>query len=652
MLINLTEKHANAAVTEREANAVPSAGAASNWWRSNLPAWLNYQNTLAGDQEGESIAVAQAAQTQADAQSDADCKLAYDTAGAAHDQAIDDAVEGTELTADAATEGFLYSTEKADDQQSDLDAQATAAYQTASSASYAAGIQSFDLAHPSPWADDAAAIASAQATLTSAASSALAGQQIASADAQFAESWADALAQQALDDAQATAATNLSLAQQTAQSKLNLAQTLFSNAESFQFSTQSEELPDVLSWGVGTPLTAWVRSSQGAWTPRDGVALPLALPYQAGDEAASGFGALALSGSVSSQPALSFSWLTLATFLGVPPGPLSQPGSQWPVSEGWIVPVISRDLALDSTALVGEMYRTSDLAPFPNVPVPRRLPAWPGAMYDAPNVNPGDARVLAAPTPPTPDDDADQDFVDMDSVSNPLGENAGTGFGSTPLAQLSDESQPAPDPTPTAAVQVQETEQTVAKDANAANTTVVGADQDGNDSGLNAPLNAQQKLAYWYSPLLLNARAEQAALMAAVQSSLNGPGLATRYIIPFTGLSHTYYWKNPLIFMREQLGELNEQFDAANTAMANLYNGTGSNQELEPIVGRIGAILDGIQTQLRLIQSVIWLQHDGPVMAASTKANYANGVVDYNETLQTEITQLSKGESVNMSIAA
>ncbi|MGH6995763.1 MAG: hypothetical protein ACREES_08695, partial [Stellaceae bacterium] len=78
------------------------AGAASSWWASNVSAYVGYQNTLAGDQEAESIAVAKAVQTQANAQADADHTLAYDTAKAAHDQAIDDdAAQQAEQAGDA-----------------------------------------------------------------------------------------------------------------------------------------------------------------------------------------------------------------------------------------------------------------------------------------------------------------------------------------------------------------------------------------------------------------------------------------------------------------------------------------------------------------------------------------------------------------------
>ncbi|MGH7135521.1 MAG: hypothetical protein ACREHD_07255, partial [Pirellulales bacterium] len=350
-----TAEYANAAsVTATLASAISTpwaqyvaglASAKANWWSSNLSTYLGYQNTLAGDQAGESIAVAEAVKAQADLQADADHTLAYDTAKAARDQAInDDAAQQTEQAADAAnersyqlalahgkldyqlqfpnglaasnaqqsdivaadqtylsdelsaqdtltettagdaltdstkvahaqlnwtkavdaaTEGYLYSTALATDEQSDLDTQATASYQTTSSASYSAAVQSFDQANSSPWADYASAMASAQNTLTSTTANAVSREQITIADADFAQSWADALAQQGLDDAQATAATNLSIAQQTAQSDLSVAQAVFANAVSYQFSESSQQLPYELAWGPSTPLTAWESAPGG-----------------------------------------------------------------------------------------------------------------------------------------------------------------------------------------------------------------------------------------------------------------------------------------------------------------------------------------------------------------------------------------------------
>jgi hypothetical protein len=81
------------------------AGATATWWSSNVAGYLSYQDTLAADQATDSTTIAQAVETQADAQTDADRTLAYAQAGAADTQATaDDAAQQTEQLADAAND--------------------------------------------------------------------------------------------------------------------------------------------------------------------------------------------------------------------------------------------------------------------------------------------------------------------------------------------------------------------------------------------------------------------------------------------------------------------------------------------------------------------------------------------------------------------
>ncbi|HWB09894.1 MAG TPA: choice-of-anchor D domain-containing protein [Pirellulales bacterium] len=544
------------------------ANAASTWWSSNESSYLGYQNTLAGDQAAESVAVAQAAQTQANAMADADHTLAYAQADAAHTQAVDDdAAQQAEQTADAtnnenyqqslaegqlnavlvpgfdsyanletavqtylsaemnaqntlttttngdaltdstsladaqlawtessdaATEGYLYSTALADDTQVHDDAQVTAQFQTNSAASYASAVQSFDQANPSPWADYASAMASAQSTLTSNSASALMTEQIALADADLGQSTADALAQQALDDAQAAAATNLSNAQQTAESNLATAQAVFDNAVAFQYPSGSSQLPDQLEWGPGTPLTAWGQVSQGPLVPRDGVALPLALPYQAGYAPASGFGATALSernifGGMAfgnTQPAID----DLVGFFPNWPGPLSDVSwspsvAQWhlmlPVALAPVVGISfgvgifapTGDMTMNASTILSRALPGSNYAPFPAPPAPSDFMFAPGSAQQL-NISqfPSPGAMLPPPglTPPVSDDAAHQDYVNGMALVNPSWYAASDHFDASPLGQISAGAQGQAPVATTAAEQVQDTEAKVADDAAAA----------------------------------------------------------------------------------------------------------------------------------------------------------------------------------------
>ncbi|HEV3025171.1 MAG TPA: hypothetical protein VGX76_22020, partial [Pirellulales bacterium] len=346
-------------------------------------------------------------------------------------------------SADAATEGYLYSTAQADDGQVHNDAQATAQYQTNSAASYASAIHSFDQAHPSPWADYAAAMASAQSTLSSNSASALGTEQIALADADFGQSYADALAQQALDDAQASASTNLSNAQQAAESNLASAQTVFDNATAFQFSTQSDQLPDVLLWGSLTPLTGWQENSQAVWTQRDGVTLPLAMPYQAGYPLASGFGATTLndasffSGSAfgESNPSFSFVATGNSFFTGVlaPKADMSWTPFGGAGEYGWMVPGVS-DLALNSAAIVRGTLPGTELAPFGGVPAPDDFTSWPGSATHFLGLTtspPGAQTPPPSLTPPLPDDAVHQDYASDEVLVNPSYNAASDNFDDT-----------------------------------------------------------------------------------------------------------------------------------------------------------------------------------------------------------------------------
>lgn len=376
----------------------------------------------------------------------------------------------TEST-DAATEAYLYASAQADNTQSDADAQAVANYQTSSSASYASAMQSFDQMNSSPWADYTAAIASAQATLSSNTASAAQVEQIALADAGFTQSTAEALAQQTLADAQAIAATNLSNAQQSAESNLASAEAVFNNDVAFQFSTVSDQLPDVLVWGSGTPLIGWQTSSVGLRTERNGVTLPLAMPYLAGDPLASGFGATSLNDFAFSTP--SFQWYQSAVqfFWGQPISLANAQWAPWTNAEefGMMVPT---NLMLGSSALIRRTFPDSQFATFAEVPAPQDFVNSPGTFSTS--LMPG-VPYLVGPQNPPPilnsplsDDAAHQDYVNGIALRNPSSYAASDDFDDTALGNLSDRAQPPPNTNPTAGGTEQQVQADAASERNKA----------------------------------------------------------------------------------------------------------------------------------------------------------------------------------------
>ncbi|MGH7136572.1 MAG: hypothetical protein ACREHD_12590, partial [Pirellulales bacterium] len=148
----------------------------------------------------------------------------------------------------------------------------------------------------------------------------------------------------------------------------------------------------------------------------------------------------------------------------------------------------SENLATYSAAPAPDVYVANWTVPsvliggtLSRVPSPHDFSAGPAAgVQPAPTL---DAYVSA----PTPDDAADQDAASDKLIRNPSWNAPDSLFAATPLAQVSDESQPAPDTTPTAAQQAEAVQLAMA-DAAPSGQTTTAADATKSGSG-TSPLS-------------------------------------------------------------------------------------------------------------------------------------------------------------------